>query len=74
MTTPEFQVEKGVPVKDGRGVPAKYPWEGMEVGDSFRADVHHTGLRSCARWQAKKRGTAYLVRVDGNGSRVWRTA
>lgn len=75
-----FKIEKDVPIpasnaggrEQGRG---KYPWQNMEVGDSFyfshllRSSVH------CATicW-AKRNGRewAFETRDEGRGARIWR--
>lgn len=67
----EIKVEKGVPIPTARG---KYPWKGMEVGDSF-VIVNCTnsvkrGLHSCA----SRYGYRICTRREGAGFRVWRVS
>jgi len=73
-----IQIEKDVPITDGRGVgksvgrPMKYPWPSMQVGDSFKADVAPDVLRASASKYGRSHGVKFVVRVDGEGSRAWR--
>jgi hypothetical protein len=69
-----FEIEKGIPVPEyaGRGGRTnKYPWEDMEVGDSFFVPAE--GKKSPPRWHHRKeRGERYHVRRMEGGWRVWR--
>lgn len=69
-----MQLEKGVaiPVKRER---VNYPYEGMEVGDSFLA-AGATLAQMCyqdRKW-GKKLGREFTCRKEGDGVRVWRVA
>ena len=69
-----MQIEKNIPLPGDKLPHAKYPWDEMEVGDSFFANAEPSSLRSCARYQAGKKGHRYTIRKEGEGTRVWRTA
>ena len=76
----EIKIEKGVPIPKIKGH-AKYPWNEMEVGDSFFAPLNgrdfgqfRNSISTSARQH--KLGTTKNFRtatVDG-GVRVWRIA
>lgn len=76
---PKFTIEKGVPlpIHWGRGAPAKYPFNSMEVGDSFfvaGGTRERNALRTAASW-AGKRATPrkrYAIRKVDGGYRCWR--
>jgi hypothetical protein len=67
----QFKIEKGIPIPLHRN---KFPWENMQVGDSFAFDpclVKYQGLHSAARAQGMKVAT----RKDADGNmRCWRIA
>ena len=70
-------------VKIDKNVPApppshsKYPWDAMEVGDSFFTTAAQGGMSSLIARQGSKRGWKFTTRqVTENGvkgCRVWRT-
>ena len=65
-----YEIEKGVPIPDGR---AAYPFEAMEVGDSFVAANKWVG-RSAWSW-GRARGKKFSVRKQPDGTvRIWRVA
>jgi hypothetical protein len=67
-----FVIEKGVPLP-GRGRSPIYPFEQMEVGDSFAVpeDKRHV-VGPAAAWFGKRHGRKYSVRKTTGGFRVWR--
>ena len=81
----EFEVESGLAIP-AKVRTAKYPWEGMEVGDSFFVPQDGRGrtplvsnLCSCAKGYAKRvgEGVDFVTRYvkekgHGEGVRVWR--
>ena len=79
----EFKVEKGIPVPQIRGT-LVYPFENMEVGDSFLITVEearnkNTSLKRVqsnllADANRRKDGSKFTTRtmVDGSGIRCWR--
>lgn len=80
----EIQIEKNVPIpKAGAGRKPKYPFEKMEVGDSFFAKVNghksaftlQNSLLGVGRKFLKenKKGWVLQSAVEGDGVRIWRT-
>lgn len=73
-----MQIEKGIPVHDPRASAnvgrRKYPWDEMEVGDSFHAPASANSVRTAAANYSKKTGREFVVRKEGDGARAWRTA
>ena len=81
----KYEIEQGVPVPADRSIRnSKYPFEKMEVGDSFavpvpdteRAGDYAAGIRTVAYAWGKKRSGKFKVRIEGNHTsiRVWRVA
>ncbi len=82
----DVKVDKGVPVPDARapGRPGKYPWEKMEVGDSFfvagcRSSKSSRGSGTIlnlsvprARYPDRKWVSRKVVEGGVTGVRVWR--
>lgn len=65
-------IEKNVPLPTNT-VKAKYPFEAMEVGDSFFVDRKPATLYGAARRAAVRLTRKFAVREAEGGSRVWRT-
>lgn len=51
-----------------------YPWQFLEVGDSFLANCSRGSVCVNIRHQKARRGHCYAVRATPEGYRVWRTA
>lgn len=72
----EFHIEKGIPVPKlvGTGRRNKYPFESMEVGDSFfvKDGKVKTLSRSCGTY-GKRLERKFTSRTVEGGARVWRT-
>jgi hypothetical protein len=52
-----------------------YPYEEMDVGDSFVVPVASRARVLNANYRAGKRlGKAFIARTEGENIRVWRTA
>lgn len=72
----EFTIEKGIPVSKrvGAGRETKYPFDLMEVGDSFLVtDLKvKTISRTCCRY-GKRLSRKFVSRTVDGGVRVWRT-
>lgn len=67
-------VERGVGMPSPRVVYA-YPYEAMDVGDSFTVPVAARQKVLNANWRAGKRlGMRFEARTEGDVVRVWRTA
>ena len=81
MSKSPYKIEKGVPMPRPRRK-REYPWEQMEVGDSFLLSCKSEDAakvanraRSAADSFAKKRGLSWRFsfrHVEG-GIRIWRT-
>lgn len=75
-----YEIEKGIPIPEKAHANCKYPWDKMEVGDSFVVPRNvkprqHDKLRCYASGVGKKRGQTFYVKPEGeNGFRIWRTA
>jgi hypothetical protein len=75
------KIDKGIPIPadvygDQRGAPRIYPWEEMEIGDSF---IFPTAFRSSAHAIAAKASTRYGKKFKARKTaddqwRVWRIA
>jgi hypothetical protein len=77
-----IEIDKGIPMppgnNPGRGRKRIYPWQGMEVGDSFFvAGKKHTNITGALSYRTKRFGYRYACRlgIEGGiaGIRVWRT-
>jgi hypothetical protein len=72
----EFHIEKGIPVPKqvGAGRKNKYPFDAMEVGDSFfiKDGKVKTLSRSCGTY-GKRLERKFTSRTVEGGARVWRT-
>jgi hypothetical protein len=67
-----YLVEKGLPVP-GPTMPCKYPWDQMEVGDSFFVEGGSvTTLGASAYSAAKRLGWKFTTRTVPGGARSWR--
>jgi len=68
----DIKIEKGIPCPERRAGGRLYPWDAMEVGDSFLIPdcerKRQFGLCSCA----KRFGIKITTRRIGNDVRVWR--
>lgn len=70
-----YEIEKGIPVAEIQMVDPKYPFEKMEVGDSFF--VKHEGkgrnpVAAAIYYYEHKLGRDYTQRAVPGGLRVWR--
>ena len=70
----EIKRESGYAIPAARVVYA-YPYEEMDVGDSFVVPVASRARVLNANYRAGKRlGKAFIARTEGENIRVWRTA
>lgn len=67
----QVTVEKGIAIPVASRA-TKYPWDKMEIGDSFFMDVSVTSASAAASNARKRYGFFYTVRAENAGSRVWR--
>jgi len=65
-----FQIEKNVPL------PKKYPFDEMEVGDSFELldTMKRNTVNIAARRYGDKTGKKFVVRTKDKKLRCWRLA
>ena len=74
----EIVIEKGVPIYDNRsknGRAALYPWDEMEVGDSFIYPKHPEGLIASSKATRRYAPKRFLARkAEGGTTRIWRIA
>lgn len=70
-----YEIEKNVPLPP-RASKRKYPFDSMEVGDSFLAPVEERqNVARAVTIENQKAGARFSVRTmkDRSGIRVWRT-
>ena len=69
-------VDKSVPMperKAGKNVGMNYPYEQMDVGDSFHVEGVNLQVVLNANYRAGKQlGMKFIARKDDKGIRVWR--
>ena len=81
----EYLIESGIEIPNSRGNTKggqRYPFERMEVGDSFLIKPNGTPkrqlqVRVCAAWTrhaSRKNGKRFTSRSVEGGVRVWRIA
>ena len=69
----EFKIEKNVPIPERFGRCKRYPFEKMEVGDSFLAPLDQIeSARQSSYYWARKHGRKYKTQRQENGFRIWR--
>jgi hypothetical protein len=74
MMITAIEVEVGVPAPKMRVVYA-YPYEDMDVGDSFCVPLDARAKVLNANYRAGKRlGRVFTAKTEGEQVRVWRTA
>ena len=73
----DIKIEKGIPMPDTRQKTSIYPFENMEVGDSFFAPnkTRQQMDNACGHWR-KAKGWKFVLRYqqedEVSGTRVWR--
>lgn len=71
----EFKIEKNIPIplaKRGKHTD-KFPWDAMDVGDSFLINRPQTKACGVCHYAGKVRGWRFATRaVDAKNTRVWR--
>jgi hypothetical protein len=66
-------IEKGIPAPVGKN--HKYPWDNMEVGDSFFVEgATTTQMAGNITAQRRRLGWSFSQRKQNGGVRVWRVA
>jgi hypothetical protein len=67
-----FKIEKGIPIPPEQPK-FKYPWDLMEVGDSFFVQKPANSFAGGVAARSKKGPKQYTYRRENGGLRVWRT-
>lgn len=70
-----INIEKGIPIPNTKGRKSKYPFDKMEVGDSFKLkDVpKNTVLNAANSWAKRnKKKVKFTIRFIDNVTRIWR--
>ncbi len=67
----EFSVERGVPIPPLRN-PKKYPWDSMDIGDSFFIPNIKSNAAGAYSAHRAKMGEKHTVRTVDGGVRIWR--
>lgn len=76
---PMIAIDKNIPMpnpKRGRNKKYNYPWQKMEVGDSFLYPPHvnYGTARGNVERMIEKLGRKFALRTTPEGLRCWRTA
>lgn len=68
-----MKIEKNIPIptKASAGRKSMFPWEDMQVGDSFFVSEHKSPPSAPSR--VRKEGMKFTSRSVDGGFRVWRT-
>ncbi len=67
----KFVIEKDIPAPKGRNT--KYPFDDMEIGDSFVApNTARSNLSAAASAAGRKLRRKFVTADTENGPRVWR--
>ncbi len=71
-----YQIESNIPIPELAGrKPPKYPFDSMNVGDSFRVSAEEVkSARQSAFAYARRKNVKFSTRHDGDGLRIWKTA
>ena len=73
MAIQEIELERGIEMPKDRVVYA-YPYEEMDVGDSFCVPLEARAKVLNANYRAGKRlGRVFTAKTEGDQVRVWRT-
>ena len=70
-----YTIEKGVPVPKRKTRANKYPFESMQVGDSFFAPVSWQALYNNSNYFRKTRNLTdwkFKAAYEMGGARIWR--
>ena len=70
--TEQYKIDKNVPIPTSHGN-LKYPFDKLEVGDSFFVEGIEHPARLAKYCYAKRHGITLVSKREGNGHRIWRT-
>ena len=69
-----IKINKGIPIPNSK-VRRAYPYEMMDIGDSFYVEGASLPVVCNSNWRyGKKLGMKFIASKDEKGVRVWRTA
>lgn len=77
MTSAAFTIESNIPRPRGWGGKQKYPWDEMEIGDSFYVKgttVSRLCQAALSHAKSRNNGKKFSCRSEKGGARVWRIA
>ena len=72
----EIKIDRDIPMPDniGRGGISRYPWDTMEIGESFVIEIKIASFRRLATHAGPRHGRKFATRKMPDGSyRCWRT-
>lgn len=74
-----FEIQKHIPIPDARSAPKAYPFQQMDIGDSFSVPLSaRKNARVAASVDAQRNGRKYVTRTlvedEKYICRIWRTA
>jgi hypothetical protein len=70
----QYEIEKGVEMPPDKRKTSKYPFEKMEVGDSFFVpEKTAISLQSTCSLYKQKTGYKFILREVDGGVRIWRS-
>lgn len=70
-----MNIDTDIPIPAGKcGGNHKWPWDQLEVGDSFLMPRKLSSASGQATAHAKKTGRKYTCRTEAEGIRIWRVA
>lgn len=71
----QYTIEKNVPFPPPKNSKAIYPFQYMEIGDSFVcSDKNLSTVSSAAQYAKRKFNYKFTIRKQAVGHRVWRIA
>lgn len=68
----KYTIENEIPIPAHRNT--KYPWDELEIDQSFLVDPAPKGFSSSVSLAGKRLGRKFTARTVGSGVRVWRVA
>jgi hypothetical protein len=72
-----YEVQKNIPIPSAAKTDKrkKYPFDEMDVGDSFFvANMTARALSNSSQWHANKTGKKFTCATEADGARCWRVA
>lgn len=69
----KIKIDKGIPVPETRGRIRKYPWDEMEIDDSFLVSLKTKNISGYTFWANKRYAPKrFTGRKMPDGHRIWR--